>query len=61
FEEALIARGLTSLGQAGAMPVMIEHDGEHVEATEALLRFGFKPQRDLITMRRAVRPQDAQL
>jgi ribosomal protein S18 acetylase RimI-like enzyme len=61
FEEALIARGLMSLAQAGAMPVMIEHDGEHVEATEALLRFGFKPQRDLITMRRAVRPQDAQL
>jgi ribosomal protein S18 acetylase RimI-like enzyme len=61
LENALVARGLTSLAAAGASPIMVQHDGEHTEATEALLRAGFKAQRDLITMRRAVKPQDTQL
>jgi ribosomal protein S18 acetylase RimI-like enzyme len=61
LEPALVARGLMSLSRAGSSPVVIEHDGEHVEGTEALLRAGFRPQRDLITMRRAVKPQDMQL
>lgn len=61
LESSLVARGLLSLAAAGSSPIMIEHDGEHAEATEALLKAGFKVQRDLITMRRAVKPQDTQL
>jgi ribosomal protein S18 acetylase RimI-like enzyme len=61
LETSLVARGLMSLAQAGTSPVVIEHDGEHTEGTEALLRAGFRAQRDLITMRRAVKPQDLQL
>jgi ribosomal protein S18 acetylase RimI-like enzyme len=61
LESALVARGLMSLAEAGSSPVVIEHDGEHTEATEALRRAGFRVQRDLITMRRAVRPQDLQI
>jgi ribosomal protein S18 acetylase RimI-like enzyme len=61
LESALVARGLLSLAAAGSSPVLIEHDGEHTEATDALLKAGFKAQRDLITMRRAMKPQDTQL
>jgi ribosomal protein S18 acetylase RimI-like enzyme len=61
LETSLVARGLMSLADAGSSPVMVEHDGEHVEGTEALVRAGFRAQRDLITMRRAVKPQDLQL
>lgn len=61
LESALVARGLLSLAATGSSPVLIEHDGEHTEATEALLKAGFKAQRDLITMRRAMKPQDTQL
>jgi ribosomal protein S18 acetylase RimI-like enzyme len=61
LESSLVAQGLIALARAGSAPVLIEHDGEHTEGTEALLRAGFKAQRDLITMRRAVKPPDLQL
>jgi ribosomal protein S18 acetylase RimI-like enzyme len=61
LENALVARGMLSLAAAGSSPVLIQHDGEHTEATDALLRAGFRVQRDLITMRRAMTPQDTQL
>ena len=61
LEEALIAQGLRSLARAGSNPVIVEHDGEHREGIVALRNAGFRVQRDLITMRRAIRPQDVRL
>ncbi len=61
LEQTLVARGLRSLARSGSNPVIVEHDGEHEEGIAALRNAGFRVQRDLITMRRAVRPQDARL
>jgi hypothetical protein len=41
--------------------VIVQHDGQHAEGTAALTGAGFQVQRDLITMRRAVRPHDINL
>jgi len=61
LESVLIARGLRSLARAGSNSVLVEHDGEHKEGIAALRDAGFRVQRDLITMRRAIRPQDVRL
>jgi hypothetical protein len=58
LERGLVGQGLRSLARAGSSPVIAEHDGEHAEGTAALVATGFRVQRDLITMRRAVRQQD---
>lgn len=60
LEQSLIAQGLRSLSKAGPSPVLVAHDGEHEEGVAALRAAGFRPQRDLITMRRHIVPQDAQ-
>jgi len=61
LERALVAQGLKVLTRTGSTPVLVEHDGEHEEGTAALRSVGFRVQRDLITMRRAVMPQDIEL
>ncbi len=61
LETALVAQGLVALARAGGAPVLVQHDGQHVEGTAALLAAGFQVQRDLITMRRAVKPSDINL
>lgn len=59
LEAVLVAQGLAALARPAAPPVVVEHDGEHVEALTALREAGFQLQRDLITMRRAITPADA--
>lgn len=59
LEAVLLAQGLASVARCNALPVVMEHDGEHQEATIALQVAGFHIQRDLITMRRAITPADA--
>ncbi len=61
LERALVSQGLRCLGRAGYSPVIVTHDGEHRDGTAALVEAGFQVQRDLITMRRAVRPHDINL
>lgn len=61
LEAALVSQGLKSVARAGYSPVIVTHDGEHVEGTAALVEAGFQVQRDLITMRRAVRLHDVNL
>ncbi len=58
LEAALLAQGLASLARPDALPVYVEHDGEHREAVAALQAAGFHLQRDLITMRRAITAAD---
>ncbi len=58
LEAVLVARGLASLARPNARPVIVQHDGEHLEATAALRAAGFQIQRDLITMRKAITPAD---
>ncbi len=58
-EKPLLACALAWLARADALPVMVEHDGEHVEGVAALQEAGFRVLRDLITMRRPVSPADA--
>ena len=58
-ENALLARGLRSLAHRGGYrPVLVEHSGDHAEGVLALEAAGFKVERDLITMRRQMRPDD---
>jgi len=57
-ERALVARGLLSLAGKGWRPVMVEHSGDHVEGVAALEAAGFKVERDLVTMRRPIKPED---
>ena len=57
-ESALLARGLRSLSHRGYRPVLVEHSGDHAEGVLALEAVGFKVERDLITMRRQMRPDD---
>lgn len=61
LEQSLVAQGLAALSRAGGAPVIVEHDGQHVEGTAALEAAGFRVQRDLITMRRAARSSDVNL
>ena len=58
-ESALLAQGLRSLSRRGGYrPVLVEHSGDHTEGVLALVAAGFKVERDLITMRRQMRPDD---
>ncbi|MGQ9489312.1 MAG: GNAT family N-acetyltransferase [Anaerolineae bacterium] len=59
-ERALLAQALAWLARPGALPVVVEHDGEHMEGVQALQEAGFRIQRDLITMRRAISRADVQ-
>jgi ribosomal protein S18 acetylase RimI-like enzyme len=61
LERALVAQGLRSLARAGGSPVIVQHDGHHEEGVAALTEAGFRVQRDLITMRRAVKANDINL
>jgi ribosomal protein S18 acetylase RimI-like enzyme len=61
LEAALIARGLKSLAAAPRRPVAAEHSGDHIEGVSALEAAGFRPQRTLLTMRRAVLPADRRI
>lgn len=61
LEAALVARGLRSLAAAPRRPVIVEHSGDHVEGVDALEAAGFRPQRTLLTMRRAVVPADRRI
>lgn len=58
LETALVARGLRSLAGSGR-PVVVAHDHEHAEGVAALAAAGFRVERELITMRRAVKTADA--
>ena len=57
-ENALLARGLHSLARRGGRPVLAEHSGDHAEGVLALEAAGFEVERDLITMRRQMKPDD---
>lgn len=59
LEAALVARGLRSLGGNGQRPIVVAHDHQHAEGIAALEAAGFRLERDLVTMRRAVKPADA--
>lgn len=59
LETALVARGLHSLAGNGPRPLVVTHDHEHTEGIAALEAVGFRLERELITMRRAVKPGDA--
>jgi hypothetical protein len=61
LEAALVARGLRSLAPAPQRPVTIEHSGDHLEGVAALEDAGFRAQRVLLTMRRAVIPADRRI
>jgi hypothetical protein len=61
LETTLVSRGLDAVARAGGGPVTVEHDGEHGEAVAALKAAGFRVQRDLVTMRRPVKPGDLSL
>ena len=59
LERALVARGLRSLAEAdGSRPIVVGHSGDHAEGVAALADAGFRIQRDLITMRRQIMPED---
>lgn len=58
-EKPLLAQALAWLARPDALPVVVEHDGEHREGVAALQAAGFRVLRDLITMRRAVSQADA--
>ncbi len=60
-ERPLLARALAWLARPAALPVLVEHDGEHREGVAALEEAGFRALRDLITMRRAVSRADIRL
>jgi ribosomal protein S18 acetylase RimI-like enzyme len=61
LEAALIAEGLRSLATAPQRPVVAAHSGDHVEGVSALEAAGFRSQRTLLTMRRAVLPADRRI
>jgi len=59
LERALVARGLRSLAEAGGWrPIVVEHSGDQAEGVAALESAGFRVQRDLVTMRRKITPED---
>lgn len=59
LEAALVARGLRSLAGNGRRPIVVAHDHDHAEGVAALETAGFRVERSLITMRRAVKAADA--
>jgi len=61
LETTLVARGLAALAYNGFRPVVVEHSGDHAEGVAALEAAGFRIQRDLVTMRRAVMAEDLRL
>jgi ribosomal protein S18 acetylase RimI-like enzyme len=61
LEAALVAQGLRSLAAASQRPVLVEHSGDHSEGVAALEAAGFRPQRVLLTMRRAITPADRRI
>ena len=61
IEAALVARGLRSLAPALQRPVVVEHSGDHLEGVAALEAAGFRAQRVLLTMRRAIIPADRRI
>lgn len=61
LEAALVAHGLAALARGGFRPVVVEHSGDHAEGVAALEAAGFRIQRDLVTMRRAVLADDLRL
>jgi hypothetical protein len=61
LEAALIAQGLRSLAAAPQRPVLVDHSGDHSEGVAALEAAGFRPQRVLLTMRRAVTAVDRRI
>ena len=61
LEADLVAQGLRSLAAAPSRPVIVEHNGDHIEGVNALEAAGFRPQRVLLTMRRAIAPADRRL
>jgi hypothetical protein len=61
IEAALVARGLRSLAPALQRPVVVEHSGDHLEGVAALEAAGFRAQRVLLTMRRAIVPADRRI
>lgn len=58
LEHSLVLRGLHSLAGPSWRPVLVEHSGDHSEGVAALGAAGFRIQRDLVTMRRAITPAD---
>lgn len=58
LEHSLVVRGLHSLAGTSWRPVIVEHSGDHSEGVTALEAAGFRLQRDLVTMRRAMTPAD---
>jgi ribosomal protein S18 acetylase RimI-like enzyme len=61
LEAALVERGLRTLAAMAQRPVIVEHSGDHLEGVAALEGAGFRAQRVLLTMRRAVVPADRKL
>jgi ribosomal protein S18 acetylase RimI-like enzyme len=61
LEAALVAQGLRSLAAAPQRAVIVEHSGDHLEGVAALEAVGFRPQRVLLTMRRAIVAADRRL
>ncbi len=61
LETTLVAHGLAALARSGFRPVVVQHSGDHAEGVAALEAAGFRIQRDLVTMRRAVLADDLRL
>lgn len=61
LERTLVAQGLAALARSDFRPVMVTHSGDHREGVAALEEAGFRIQRDLLTMRRAVVSDDLRL
>jgi ribosomal protein S18 acetylase RimI-like enzyme len=61
LEVALVAQGLATLAAAPQRPVIAELSGDHLEGISALEAAGFRPERVLLTMRRAIAPADRKL
>jgi ribosomal protein S18 acetylase RimI-like enzyme len=61
LEAALVTQGLRSLSAVSERPVIVEHSGDHIEGVSALEAAGFRPQRVLLTMRRAVLRADRRI
>jgi ribosomal protein S18 acetylase RimI-like enzyme len=56
LEVALVARALTTLSGLPPRPILVEHSGDHTAGVAALEAAGFRPERVLVTMRRATGP-----
>lgn len=62
LELALVDQGLRTLARSGGgRPVVAEHSSDHAEGVAALETCGFHLERELITMRRAIKAGDARL